>query len=181
MTRRISVSCHFRPRRQDVNAFTRTFSRCLCGLRPSRSLPFPHPLQGWFEGRRGYSSLSFEPSVATKVTNTINNTKPMNHQMASSWAGSAGCANSICVFVVFDSTNDQYRAPQIILRGFLRLSRRRVGRHLADQQRHAGRRFVVQPHVHGIQPRLVELQLLDVHDEIAREKMRVVRQRDRHR
>ena len=46
------------------------------------------------------------------------------------------------------------------------------------EQRNARLRFVVQSHVHGIQTGLGEFQLLDVHDEIAREKMHVVGQRD---
>lgn len=40
--------------------------------------------------------------------------------------------------------------------------------------------MVVKPDVHGIQTRLGEPQLLDVHDEIARDEMRVLGQRHRH-
>jgi hypothetical protein len=46
-----------------------------------------------------------------------------------------------------------------------------------DRKRNARLRFVVEPHVHGIQTRFREFQLLDVHDEIAGDEMHVVRQR----
>lgn len=58
---------------------------------------------------------------------------------------------------------------------------RRRGFHQLDRQRNVALRFVVEPDVHGIQAGFVELQLLDVDDEIARDEMHVVRQRDWHR
>src|ERR1039458_2508824 len=69
------------------------------------------------------------------------------------WVKRAGCPRSLC----------------------LRL------RQIFDRQRNARLRFVIEPDIHGIQPSLGEFQLLDVHDEIARGEMHVVRQRDHHR
>lgn len=53
------------------------------------------------------------------------------------------------------------------------LRRRRVG-YLADQEGDAGHGFLLQAHIHGIKAGFVEFQLLEVDDEVAGEKMRVV-------
>ena len=49
-----------------------------------------------------------------------------------------------------------------------------------DKQRNAGVSLIIQTHVHRIQSRFFKFELLDVDDEIAREKMCVVRQRHGH-
>jgi len=48
------------------------------------------------------------------------------------------------------------------------------------EQRDAGLRFAVEPDIHGIQSGFGKFQLLDVDDEIAREKVHVLRQPDFH-
>lgn len=52
---------------------------------------------------------------------------------------------------------------------------------MSDQQRNAGLNLIVEQNVHRVKPRLVEFQLLDVQNEIARGEMHFIRQGDFHR
>src|SRR6266700_7798210 len=58
------------------------------------------------------------------------------------------------------------------------LRRRRV---VFPQQRNVGLRLVIEPDINGIKTRVLELELLDVHDEVARAKERIAGQDHLHR